>query len=243
MNATIIFRVATTLGVLATVGSTSLRGQSTTPQPKPAAAMLEPRQEPLLPTGRNRFFVLEPGYQRVFQGKEDGKTVDLVITVLSETKQVAGVQTRIVEERESVNGVLAEVSRNYFAIGGQSRNVYYFGEDVDMYKNGKVTTHDGSWLAGVNGAKHGIAMPAENKIGDRYFQEQAPRAAMDRGETVSLAETVTTPAGTFTNCLRVKETTPLEPTNVEYKYYAPEVGLVQDGTLKLVRHGSVKGAK
>jgi hypothetical protein len=98
-------------------------------------------------------------------------------------------------------------------------------------------------LAGVKGAKYGIAMPAENAVGDTYFQEQAPRLAMDRGETVSLTEKVNTPAGTFTGCLRVKETTPLEPQNVEYKYYAPDVGLVQDGTLKLVRHGFVKNAK
>jgi len=190
-------------------------------------------------TGRNRFFVLEPGYQLVYQGKEGGKNVDLVITVLDETKQVAGYQTRIVEERESANGKLVEVSRNYFAVGAQSHHVYYFGEDVDKYKKGKVTSHGGAWLAGVNGAKHGIAMPAENKVGDKYYQEQAPKVAQDRAETVSLTETIKTPAGTFENCLRVKETTPLEP-GTEYKYYAPEIGLVQDGKLKLVQHGFVK---
>ena len=200
---------------------------------------LSPQAEAVSSTGRNRFFVLEPGYQLVYQGKEGRKTVDLIITVLEETKPVAGVETRIVEERESADGKLVEVSRNYFAVGDQSHNVYYFGEDVDMYKNGQVTSHEGAWLAGVNGAKHGIAMPAENKVGDKYYQEQAPKVALDRAETVSLAETVKTPAGTFTGCLKVKETTPLEP-GVGYKLYAPEIGLVQDGALKLVRHGFVK---
>jgi hypothetical protein len=242
MNTRNVLGVGATLVALA--ASNVALGQAAKPRPpRPMTAMLEPQHEATMTTGRNRFFILEPGDQRVFQGKEDGKTVDLVITVLDETKQVAGVQTRVVEERESVDGVLVEVSRNYFALGMQSHTAYYFGEDVDMYKNGKVTSHEGSWQAGFQLAKHGIAMPAENTVGVRYYQEQAPRVAMDRGETVSLTETVTTPAGTFANCLKVKETTPLEPANVEYKYYAPETGLVQDGTLKLIRRGVVKGAK
>jgi len=243
MNSRSIVGGAVTLALLAAVEAASSQGQAVKPPSKLSAALLEPQQEAMTSTGRNRFFVLEPGYQRVLQGKEDGKTVDLVITVLNETRRVADVETRIVEERESANGVLVEVSRNYFAMGARSHNAYYFGEDVDMYRNGKVTSHEGAWLAGTNASKHGIAMPAENKIGDTYFQEQAPTLAMDRGETVSLTETVKSPAGTFAHCLRVKETTPLEPRNVEYKYYAPDVGLVQDGTLKLVRHGFVTRAK
>ncbi|MBI5384457.1 MAG: hypothetical protein HZA90_07185 [Verrucomicrobia bacterium] len=189
-------------------------------------------------TGRNRFFILEPGYQLVLEGKEDGKAVNLTITVLDELKEVAGVQTRVVEERESADGKLVEVSRNYFAVGAQSHHVYYFGEDVDVYKGDKIV-HEGAWLAGVNGAKSGILMPGEIKAGARYYQEKAPKVAMDRAEHVSTTETVTTPAGTFAHCLKVKETTPLE-SGTEYKFYAPEVGLVQDGPLRLVKYGFVK---
>lgn len=196
--------------------------------------------EPLSPTGRNRYFILEPGYQLVLEGNEGREAVRLIITVLNDTKQVAGVETRIVEERETADGQLAEVSRNYFAVGAQSHNVYYFGEEVDVYKGGQVVAHEGAWLAGVNGATFGILMPGEIKIGARYYQEKAPKVAMDRAENVSVSETLTTPAATFTRCLKVKETTPLEPDNVEYKLYAPEVGLVQDGALRLVKHGSVK---
>jgi hypothetical protein len=201
---------------------------------------LAPLDEAMTSAGRNRFFILEPGYRLVYQGREGGKTVDLVITVLNETKPVAGVETRIVEERESANGKLVEVSRNYFALGARSRNVYYFGEEVDIYRDGKITSHEGAWLAGVNGAKHGVAMPAENKVGEKYYQEQAPKIALDRAQTVSLSETVQTPAGTFSRCLKVRETTPLEPGTVEYKYYAPDIGLVRDGNLKLIRHGFAK---
>jgi hypothetical protein len=191
-------------------------------------------------TGRNHYCILEAGYQLVLEGNEGRKAVRLIITVLNETKQVAGVETRVVEERETTDGQLAEVSRNYCAVGAQSHNVYYFGEDVDVYQGGQVVAHEGAWLAGVNGATFGILMPGEIKIGARYYQEKAPKVAMDRAENVSVSETLTTPAATFTRCLKAKETTPLEPDNVEYKLYAPEVGLVQDGVLRLVKHGFVK---
>ena len=199
---------------------------------------LTPIDEPCSATGRNRYFILEPGYQLVLEGKEGGKTVNLTITVLDETKRVAGVEARVLEERESADGKLVEVSRNYLAFGTQSRNVYYFGEDVDEYKGGQVT-HGGAWLAGVNDAKCGILMPGNLKIGARYYQEKAPKVAMDRAENISVSETFTAPAGTFNNCLKVKETTPLEPDDVEYKHYAPEVGLIQDGALRLVKYGFV----
>ena len=61
--------------------------------------------------------------------------------------------------------------------------------------------------------------------------------AMDRAEIVSLSETVETPAGKFENCLEVEETTPLEPDVKEVKVYAPGVGLIVDGGLRLVRYG------
>lgn len=188
--------------------------------------------------GRNAYFILEPGYQLVLTGKEDGKQTELVITVLDETQDIAGVSTRVVEERETAGGKVAEVSRNFFAVGADSKNVYYFGEDVDVYKGGKVV-HEGAWREGKDGAKHGVLMPGTIKIGDRYYQERAPKVAMDRAENVSINETVKTPAGEFKNCLKTKETTPLE-SGTEYKLYAPGVGLVQEGKLKLVKHGFVK---
>lgn len=190
-------------------------------------------------TGRNPYFILEPGHQLVF---EEGKE-RLVITVLDETKIVDGVETRIVEERETNDGQPVEVSRNYFAISQRTNSVFYFGEDVDMYKDGKVVSHEGAWLAGVNGAKFGLMMPGQVLLKARYYQEIAPKVAMDRAEILSLSETVKTSAGEFRNCLKSEETTPLEPKAKEYKYYAPGIGLVQDGSLKLVRYGKAEKSK
>src|SRR5262245_27938268 len=95
-------------------------------------------REALTATGRNSFFVLEPGHQLVL---EDGDE-RLVITVLDQTKKVDGVETRVVEERETKGTALVEVSRNFFAISKRSGNVYYFGEEVDIYKDGKIASHE-----------------------------------------------------------------------------------------------------
>jgi hypothetical protein len=191
-------------------------------------------------TGANQFFILEPGYQLSFAGEEDGEEVELVITVLDETKEVDGVLTRVVEERESADGELVEVSRNYFAICEQTNSVFYFGEDVDDYEDGEIVSHDGAWLAGEDDARAGIMMPGTVLLGSRYMQEIAPDVAMDRAHIISMNNTVETPAGTFEDVLKVRETTPLEPSAREFKYYAEGVGLIQDAGLKLEEYGQAE---
>jgi hypothetical protein len=188
-------------------------------------------------TGGNRNFILEPGYTLVLDGTEGDKAIHLVITVLNETSKIDGVETRVVEERETADGQLVEVSRNYFAASTKTKDVYYFGEDVDIYEDGKVTGHEGSWHAGENGAKYGLMMPGSPRIGDRYYQEVAGEVARDRAEIIGLSEPLTTRAGKFENCLQTKETTPLKQSEVGYKFYAPGVGLVRDGNLLLTRYG------
>ena len=190
----------------------------------------------LASTGTNKFFVLATGYQLVLQGQEGGKPTVLTVTVLSETKIVDGVETRVVEERETVNGEPIEISRNYFAISKRTTDVFYFGEDVDMYKNGKVTSHEGSWQSGVGGAHFGLAIPGTPLVGARYYQEMAPNIAMDRAEIVSVSEKLTTAAGEFVNCVKTEETSGVEK-GKEYKVYAPGVGLIYDGELKLTKYG------
>ena len=197
------------------------------------AFVLDPGE--LVTTGRNPYFILEPGYVLTL---EDGKT-RLVITVLDETRRIDNVETRVVEERETVNGELVEISRNFFALSTRTNAVFYFGEDVDMYKNGKVVSHEGAWRAGENGARFGLAIPGLPLLASKYYQEIAPGVAMDRAEIVGLDETVKTPAGEFSGVLKVAETTPLEPGVRELKYYARGVGLVMDGTaIGLVKYGS-----
>ncbi|MGH6625389.1 MAG: hypothetical protein ACREX4_25435, partial [Gammaproteobacteria bacterium] len=133
-----------------------------------------------------------------------------------------------------------EVSRNYFAICEQTKDVFYFGENVDFYRNGKVVKHDGSWLAGRNGNRAGLMMPGTPQLAMRYYQQIAPGVAMDRAEIVSLDETCKTPAGTFPGCLKVKEGSAIEILAEEYKYHAPGIGLVRDEDLRLIKYGFIK---
>jgi hypothetical protein len=209
------------------------------PQRKWTDAFLEDSAS-LSSQGANPYFILEPGYQLHLKGKERVKSVELVITVLNETKVVDGIETRIVEERETVNAELVEVSRNYFAISKRTNAVYYFGEDVDIYKKGKIVSHEGSWQSGMNGARYGLLIPGSPLLGSRYYQELAPGVAMVRCEIISLSEVVETRAGHFANCLKTEETTPLEPKAKEYKCYARGIGLIQDADLFLASHGFVK---
>ena len=186
-----------------------------------------------VPAGSNAFFRLEPGYTLVLaKGNER-----LVITVLEKTRLIDGVETRVVEERESKGGQLVEISRNFYAFNAADRGVYYFGEEVDIYKRGQVVGHEGAWESGRKGARFGLMMPGQPELGARFYQEIAPRVALDRAEIVSLEASLKTPAGEFKSCLKVAETNPLESGGKEYKLYAPGIGLIKDGSLLLVEYG------
>jgi hypothetical protein len=196
----------------------------------------------LVPSGRNDFFILEPGFQLTLEGSTGflGMTDEkLVITVLDETKDVDGTKTRVVEEREWKNDELYEVAQNFFAIDEETGDVFYFGEEVDFYEDGKIIGHKGAWLAGENGATAGLIMAGKPEVGMKYYQEFAPDKAMDRAEVINLDEVLETPAGEFTECLKTKEGTALNKFEREFKTYAPGIGLIQDQSLLLVDYGFV----
>ena len=201
--------------------------KATDPDPRPYTDTFSLDEKELSSVGRNPYFILEPGYQMYYESQDKKET--LTVTVLEETKKIAGIETRIVEERELVDGKEKEVSRNYFAICKRTNNVYYFGEDAG-----------GAWMHGEKGARFGLVMPGTPLIGARYYQEVAPGAAMDRAEIISLSETLETPAGKFEKVLKILETTPLEPKERAFKYYAPGIGKIFDADLKLVRYGKKK---
>ncbi len=182
--------------------------------------------------GPNPYFNLSPGYQLSYTHKKDAE----VVTVLNETRVIDGVTTRVVEDRESHDGKLAELTQDYYAIDSVTNDVYYFGEDVDVYKNGKVVDHEGSWMSGVKNAKFGLMMPAKPVVGQRFYQEQAPGVGMDRAEIKSNNASLVTPAGKFTNVVYVVENSPLE-TGSSKKWYAAGVGPVKDDDMVLVKYG------
>lgn len=189
-------------------------------------------------SGSNPYFPLWVGHAVLLEGEEvdEGETVEvsLLITVLDATELVDGVVTRVVEERESIDGEIFEVSRNFFATCRETGDVWYFGEDVDFYENGQIVDHHGSWRAGLNGAQPGIQMPNVPLLGARYFQELAPGEALDFAEIASVSDALTLPAGNFTNVLRIVEGSAIETTSVGEKWYLRGIGLAKDEELELV---------
>jgi hypothetical protein len=196
-------------------------------------------------SGRNPYFSLKPGYQLLLEGLDEDEFITLQITVLPEKETIRfeyngeriKVKTRVVEEREWADGELIEVSRNFFARCKRTNDIYYFGEDVDIYEDGEIVSHDGAWRAGVDGALPGLIMPGTFLLGSRYFQEIAPGVALDRAEHVEMGVTVETFASTFEDCVVVFEDSALEPDADSEKIYCPGVGLVQDDELLLVWYG------
>jgi hypothetical protein len=193
----------------------------------------------------NPYFPLGVGQQWVFSGIDEGQTVGLQVTVLKDTQTLYSgrVTAQVVEEREWVDTdadgrvdrrePLIEVSRNYFA-QTQDGTVCYFGEAVDIYENGMVVSHEGSWRADEPGNAPGIFMPAQPKSGMSFAQEVAPGVAEDQATIVGTG-TVTVPFGTFNDTIRVREVNPLDG-DKGYKIYALGVGLIQDGPVSLIRH-------
>ncbi len=110
---------------------------------------------------------------------------------------------------------------------------------MDIYKGGKIANHEGAWIAGGKN-KAGIFSPGLALLGARFYSEIAPGVAMDRMEIISTSETKTTPAGTFSSCLKVEETTDLDAKDIEFKIFAPGIGIIQDGDLLLTKYGFQK---
>lgn len=198
------------------------------------------------PNGRqNPYFSLHPGDQLTLEGEDDGETVKVEITVSNETRPISfttakgtrvSLQARVVVEREWVDDELVEVSRNWFSRCRQTNDVFYFGEEVDIYEDGEIVSHEGAWEAGVDGALPGIIIPARFLLGSRYFQEIAPGEALDRAEHIDMGLTVKAAGRTLRNCVAVSETSPLEPGHESLKVYCPGVGLVMDDDITLTEY-------
>jgi uncharacterized membrane protein YkoI len=180
--------------------------------------------------------------QDVLEGREGSKMLRIERTARPEVHKsfkLGGrtVEALAVEDREFENGKLSEVTLDYFAQSDDG-TVYYLGEDVDEYKNDKITGHSGAWLYGVHTKVPGVLMPAHPKVGDKFKSEDVPRITTEDDEVLSLSESVKVPAGTYDNCLKIKEK--LSDGATEYKCYAKGVGCVRElperGDVLLISH-------
>jgi hypothetical protein len=175
----------------------------------------------------NPYWPMKPGTRWVYRvTARDGTRQRDVVTVLHRTKVMAnGVTARAVHDAVSEHGQPLEDTVDYYAQDAKG-TVWYLGEDTKEYENGKVVSTEGSFEAGRDGAKAGIVMPAHPRAGQAYLQESYPGHAEDRASNISRREQAEVPAGHYRHVLMTRETSPLEPKALEFKFYARGVGPV-----------------
>jgi hypothetical protein len=170
---------------------------------------------------------------------ETGKTVKTrtVKRLLHKTEVIAGVIVAVLEVKDYEDGKLVEVTEDYFA---EHRNgsVWYFGERVNDYENGKIVGHEGQWLAGQGNNKPGLYLPAAPMVGQEYEPERAPGVAELRSKVLQLDAEVTVPAGKYTGCLKTEDFSALDKVT-EFSFFCPGAGLVRsegpNGSSQLAR--------
>ena len=180
----------------------------------------------------NPWFPLRPGAVFVYRGVKDGKATRDVVRVTTGTRLIQGVRCTGVSDRLYSAGRLSERTTDWYA---QNRDgtVWYFGEDTaELDRSGKVTSHEGSWLAGVDGARAGIFMPARPRVGQAFRQEFLKGHAEDHFRVLSLRAAARVPAVTTDHALLTKEWTPLEQGVVDHKLYVRGIGLVDERTIR-----------
>ena len=176
----------------------------------------------------NPWFPLRPGTTYVYRGAQEGDPVRDTVRVLRSTRRIQGVRCTAVRDQVFVKGRLAERTTDYYAQDDRG-TVWYFGEQTaELDAHGKVTSTEGSWLAGVHGAKPGLFMPAHPRLGQSGRQEYYKGHAEDRFKVIGLFNTVS-PRGPA-NTLLTEETTPLEPGTVDHKFYVLGIGNVLEQT-------------
>ena len=180
----------------------------------------------------NRWFPLRPGSVYTYRGVKDGAPSREVMTVTHRTRTIDGARSIVVKDLLYLHGKLEERTRDYYSQDSDG-NVWCFGEDnAELDPNGHVKTREGTWHAGVDGAKPGIFMYAHPAVGQSARQEFLKGEAEDHFEVLRRGVAVTVPFMAFSGTMLTKEWTPLEPGVLDHKYYAAGIGTVLEQTVK-----------
>jgi hypothetical protein len=179
------------------------------------------------PDVTNPWFPLEPGTRWTYREvDEEGEVLEVVVTATSETRMIAnGAEARVVRDTVTLDGEIVEDTLDWYAQDSFG-TVWYLGEDTAEFEDGYLSSHEGSFEAGVDGALAGVIMPADPTVGQKYRQEYYAGVAEDNGEVLALDGTATVPAGSYDELVQTADTNGLEPDVLEHKYYARDVGVV-----------------
>jgi hypothetical protein len=221
------------LGLAGCSGASSGQPNPQVPQPVPtkaapsASSTYHPTIEPTKFSSviTNRYFPLRPGTTLIYDGIRDGKPQHTEMKVTAETRVIMGVKCVVVRDDVTSNGALVEKTTDWYAQASDG-SVWYFGEATAEYVNGSVSSTQGSWEAGVDGAQPGIIMEADPRTGDSYRQEYRPGIAEDTAKIIKTSFTTKIGGVTYKNVVVTEDTNPLAPDKQDEKQYAPRVGLI-----------------
>jgi hypothetical protein len=225
----VVLAIAATVaaGAFASTGTTSAGGRAG----RNAAAATPPYHPKIDPANftakvTNPYFPLTPGATLVYTGTKDGAPERVEMKVLRTTRTILGVKCVVISDVVTSNYTLVEKTTDWYA-QDKAGNVWYFGETTAEYKNGVVTSTQGTWEAGVDNAQPGIVMHAKPTPGPRYRQEYRPGIAEDMAKVLRANDTRRVPAGAFRKVVVTFDTDPLNPQKLEHKWYAPGVGMIE----------------
>jgi hypothetical protein len=198
--------------------------------PGPAGASAAPAFDPagFSATVDNPWFPLMPGTTLTYTGRKDGKASVDTFEITGETATIDGVPCVVIHDTLTQTGKVVEQTVDWYTQDSQG-NVWYFGEDTrTLDANGQVTSTEGTWQAGVDGAQPGIFMPADPQIGQSFAQESYPGKAEDHFVVLQMGIPTTVPYGSFDGAMLTAEWTPLEPDVLSEKVYVKDVGEVRE---------------
>ncbi|WP_353813468.1 hypothetical protein [Agromyces sp. SYSU T00266] len=221
----VVALVATTGILLA--GCTDGSGSDASPGDLPqgdAHVELDPAE--FSPDIDHPYWPMTPGSQWEYRELDgEGGEFRVVVTVTTDTREIAnGVTARVVRDTvTTLDGEIVEDTLDWYA-QHEDGSVWYLGEDTAEFEDGEVVSTGGSFEAGVDGAEAGVLLPGDPQPGQAYRQEHLSGEAEDEGEVLRVGERAEAPYGAFADVLVTRDTTPLDPEVVEYKFYARDVG-------------------
>jgi hypothetical protein len=235
-----VLAVAITAGpLLAACSSSGSQSAQTAPEPSVTPTTtanpltFNAANFPSTPRVDNAWFPLLPGSVWKYTGSKDNEASRDVVTITARTKVVDGVPAVVVQDNLYFGDALEERTSDWYA-QDNAGNVWYLGEDTaELDEHGKVTSTEGSWESGKQGAVPGIFMPASPVVGQSGRQEYFKGQAEDHYRVLSLSAPIKGVPGTdATTGLLTEEWTPLEPGVLDHKLYAQGVGTVKEETVR-----------
>jgi uncharacterized membrane protein YkoI len=199
------------------------------------------KAENIVPHGVNPlYYPIVPGHKHVHErpdhpdGKYRKETVVLDSTEDFDLPGIGKFKTAVVQEEEYMDGVLTQRALNWFAVDKTTNSVYAFGEvSWEINEEGKPV-FEGTWRAGdLDGdgvAEPGLLMPGTFTVGGRYIFDGGQNQAYGGAENMETGIEITVPAGTFKNCVRVREQGLINLKDITDKIWCPVVGVVLDSS-------------